>query len=65
MELLSNLRELEEKCVEDMEELLGNFEETAYAKVACIFQHMAEIELNFYKWWQIFYGVMHAFLFNQ
>ena len=49
MELLSNLRELEEKCVEDMEELLGSFEETAYAKVACIFQHMADIELNFYK----------------
>ncbi|KAK7109985.1 hypothetical protein V1264_013929 [Littorina saxatilis] len=49
IELLSNLRELEDKCVEDMEELLGNFEESAYAKVACIFKHMSEIELNFYK----------------
>ena len=49
--LLGNLRALEEKCVEDMEEHLGNFDERVYAKVACIFQHMADIELNFYKWW--------------
>ncbi|KAK7471640.1 hypothetical protein BaRGS_00035737 [Batillaria attramentaria] len=47
--LLGNLRELEEKCVEDMEELLGNFEESTYHKVAAIFQHMTDIELNFYK----------------
>nr|KAG5689042.1 hypothetical protein BaRGS_006438 [Batillaria attramentaria] len=47
--LLGNLRELEEKCVEDMEELLGNFEESTYHKVAAIFQHMTDIEHNFYK----------------
>lgn len=47
--LLSNLRELEEKCVEDMEEHMGHFDESAFSKVACIFQHMAELELNFYK----------------
>ncbi|XP_076461075.1 secernin-2-like [Babylonia areolata] len=47
--LLANLRELEDKCVDDMEELLKKFDEHANARVACIFQHMAEIELNFYK----------------
>jgi hypothetical protein len=47
--LLSNLQELEDKCVEDVEEHLNNFDESAFAKVACIFQHMADLELNFYK----------------
>ncbi|XP_025095928.1 secernin-2-like isoform X3 [Pomacea canaliculata] len=49
MALLENLRELEEKCVEDMEETLICWQEENAAKVAHIFQHMANLELNFYK----------------
>lgn len=49
MALLENLRELEEKCVEDMEETLICWQEENAAKVAHIFQHMANLELNFYE----------------
>ncbi|KAL8560920.1 hypothetical protein ACOMHN_035860 [Nucella lapillus] len=47
--VLGQLRELEQQCVQDMDELLSNFSQHAHAKVAAIFQHMAHIELNFYK----------------
>ena len=44
-----NLKELEEKCVEDMMEILQNFDEQSCKKVSEIFKHMCNIELNFYK----------------
>ncbi|XP_041366483.1 secernin-3-like isoform X2 [Gigantopelta aegis] len=44
-----NLRELESKCLEDMDEFLNNFDESAFAKVSEIFKHIANMEMNFYK----------------
>ncbi|CAG2193152.1 SCRN [Mytilus edulis] len=44
-----NLKELEDKCVEDMMEILQNFDENSCKKVSQIFKHMCNIELNFYK----------------
>ena len=47
--ILENLRELESKCLEDMNEFLNNFDENAFAKVSEIFKHIANMEMNFYK----------------
>lgn len=44
-----NVKELEDKCIEDMMEILVNFDEHSCKKVAEIFKHMCNIELNFYK----------------
>lgn len=44
-----NLKELEDKCIEDMMEILQNFDENSCKKVAEIFKHMCNIEINFYK----------------
>ncbi|XP_052096140.1 secernin-2-like isoform X5 [Mytilus californianus] len=44
-----NLKELEDKCVDDMMEILQNFDENSCKKVSQIFKHMCNIELNFYK----------------
>lgn len=44
-----NLKELEDKCIEDMMEMLHSFDENSYKKVYEIFKHMCNIEMNFYK----------------
>ncbi|KAL3831449.1 hypothetical protein ACJMK2_023200 [Sinanodonta woodiana] len=47
--ILQNLQEFEEKCVEDTEEVLNNFDENGAMKVTSLFKHMCEIESFFYK----------------
>lgn len=44
-----NLRELEQNCLEDIKEVLSQFSEQSYIKVANMFSHMCDIEMNFYK----------------
>lgn len=44
-----NLRELEQNCLEDIKEVLSQFSEQSYVKVANMFSHMCDIEMNFYK----------------
>ncbi|XP_061179878.1 secernin-2-like [Saccostrea echinata] len=44
-----NLRELEQNCLEDIKEVLSQFTEQSCVKVAAIFSHMCNIEMNFYK----------------
>jgi secernin len=48
-ELLKQIQELEAHCVADMEEVTNNFTDSSKAKVAAIFQHMVDLEINFYK----------------
>ncbi|KAJ8313516.1 hypothetical protein KUTeg_008077 [Tegillarca granosa] len=47
--VLKNIQELETKCLEDMDEILKNFDEKSCTKVSQIFDHMCNIELNFYS----------------
>ena len=47
--LISQLRELESHCCDDMQEAVASGDERSMAKVAQIFQHMVSLELNFYK----------------
>ncbi|KAK3109126.1 hypothetical protein FSP39_023532 [Pinctada imbricata] len=47
--VLENIKELESKCMEDMEEMMSNFDESGALKAAEIFMHIASIEINFYK----------------
>ena len=47
--ILTQIRELEKNCVGDMEDVVKAFDDKSAARVAQIFQHMAEIEMNFYK----------------
>lgn len=49
MKMVQNLKELETKCVDDMEEILGSFNDALSAKVSQFFDHMCSMELNFYK----------------
>lgn len=44
-----NLRELEQNCLEDIKEVLSQFSEQSYVKLANMFSHMCDIEMNFYK----------------
>jgi secernin len=47
--IIQNLKDLESNCIGDMEEILKNFDESSFAKVSNLFDHMCNIELNFYK----------------
>lgn len=47
--IVQNLKELESNCIGDMEEILKNFDELSFAKVAKLFEHMCSLEVNFYK----------------
>ena len=47
--VLQNLQELESNCIADVEEILSNYNEENFKKVAGLFKHMCDIEVNFYK----------------
>lgn len=47
--IVQNLKELESNCIADIEEILKNFDESSYAKVGQLFEHMCNLEMNFYK----------------
>ena len=47
--VLENMRELENNCIADMEEILSSYTEESFRKVAGMFKHMCDIEMNFYK----------------
>lgn len=47
--ILKNIQELEGNCIGDVSEMLKNYEEQNYSKVANLFDHMCEMEINFYK----------------
>ena len=47
--ILDNLFQLEKNCVEDIAEMLTNFDEQCAMKVVMIFSHIAAMEMNFYK----------------
>ena len=44
-----NLHDLENNCIDDVSEILKNYDEQNYSKVANLFDHMCEMEINFYK----------------
>lgn len=46
--VLGQLRELEKKCCEDVDEIVANYNEATFPKLKQIFQHMASMEINFY-----------------
>ncbi|KAH9520070.1 Secernin-3 [Bulinus truncatus] len=46
--ILSQLRELEKKCCEDVDEIVASYDEASFPKLKQIFQHLAMMELNFY-----------------
>lgn len=47
--VLQNIRELESNCIADVEEMLNMFDASSFVKVSQLFEHMANIETNFYK----------------
>ncbi|KAL4221953.1 Secernin-2 [Mactra antiquata] len=47
--VVQNISDLETNCIGDIDEILKNFDESSYAKVATLFEHMCSIEINFYK----------------
>lgn len=47
--VLQNLQELENNCIGDVEEILTKYTEESFLKVANLFKHMCDIEMNFYK----------------
>ena len=48
--VVSQMLELEKHCVSDMEETQGKgCDDKALARMAQVFQHMVELEINFYK----------------
>ena len=47
--VLENIRELENNCIGDVEEILNNYTEESFSRVATLFKHMCDIEMNFYK----------------
>lgn len=49
MRTFQNIKELENNCVADLEEILQSFDESSNAKVSELFSHMSSMELNFYK----------------
>ena len=48
-EILKNIQELENNCIGDIEEIMKSYGEQSFSKVANIFEHMCDIEMNFYK----------------
>lgn len=49
--VVQNLQELETKCMEDMTEMMKDFDEKMLMKVSQIFVQICNFELNFYKCW--------------
>ena len=47
--ICKNLHDLESNCIDDVSEILKNYNEQNYSKVANLFDHMCEMEINFYK----------------
>ncbi|KAH3720476.1 secernin-3-like [Dreissena polymorpha] len=47
--IVKNVRDLELNCVADMDEVLKCFDESSYSKVNELFEHMSNMESNFYK----------------
>jgi secernin len=47
--IVQQMQEMEAHCVEDMKDLVKNFDEKASARVQDIFKHMVDLEMNFYK----------------
>ncbi|XP_033762357.1 secernin-3-like isoform X1 [Pecten maximus] len=47
--IVENLQELEVKCMEDMREMMKEFDEKMFMKVSQIFLQICNFELNFYK----------------
>ena len=48
-DIIKQMHELETHCLEDMSEIVKNFDDKSKARVAAIFDHMTGIEMNFYK----------------
>ncbi|GFO46353.1 secernin-2 [Plakobranchus ocellatus] len=46
--VLSQLQQLEDKCTEDVDDILANYCPESFPKLRHIFQHMASMEINFY-----------------
>lgn len=47
--ILEQMLMMEAHCVADMDEVVRNFDDGAKTRVANIFKHMVELEMNFYK----------------
>ena len=47
--IVQNIKDLELNCIADIDEILKNFDESSFSKVKQLFEHMCNIELNFYK----------------
>ena len=47
--LMIQMQQLEMMTVQDMADVMKNYDDKAIAKVAQIFQHMVNLEMNFYK----------------
>ena len=47
--MLAQIRELEQHCISDMDDINDISDDKTTARVAPIFMHMVEIEMNFYK----------------
>ena len=47
--LIKQMHAMEAHCVDDMDDIMGNYDDRSKMRVAAIFQHMVEIEMNFYK----------------
>ena len=45
----NDLMKIEEKCIDDLEDVMANFDGTLHAKIANIFDHICSIEMNFYN----------------
>lgn len=45
---LQQLHELELNCLQDVEEIMHNFDITASSRVSSIFHHITDLEMNFY-----------------
>ena len=48
-EIIKQMHELEMHCLDDMSEIVKNFDDKSKARVTAIFDHMTGIEMNFYK----------------
>ena len=51
--ILKNIQDLENNCIDDVGEIMKNYDEQNYSKVAHLFDHMCEMEINFYRGWGI------------
>lgn len=45
---LQQLHELESNCLQDVEDIMRNFDVTASSRVSSIFHHITDLEMNFY-----------------